>query len=57
MVHGAAPQAKTVVDAASEQVLTVLLSELPLKQAAALAAKITGLSRNVLYERGLQLKG
>ena len=56
MVHGAAPQAKTVVDAASEQVLTVLLSELPLKQAAALAAKITGLSRNALYERGLQLK-
>lgn len=56
MVHGAAPQAKSVVDAASEQVLTVLLSELPLKQAAALAAKITGLSRNALYERGLQLK-
>ena len=56
MVHGAAPRATSVVDAASEQVLTVLLSELPLKQAAALAAKITGLSRNVLYERGLQLK-
>ena len=56
MVHGATPQATTDVDAASEQVLTVLLSELPLKQAAALAARITGLSKNVLYERGLRLK-
>jgi 16S rRNA (cytidine1402-2'-O)-methyltransferase len=56
MVHGATPQATSVVDAASEHVLTVLLSELPLKQAAALASKITGLSKNALYERGLQLK-
>ena len=56
MVHGATPQATAVVDAASEHVLTVLLAELPLKQAAALASKITGLSKNILYERGLQLK-
>ncbi len=57
MVHGATPREDAVVDAAAEHVLSVLLSELPLKQAAALAAKITGLSKNVLYERGLQLKG
>ncbi len=56
MVHGATPREDAVVDAAAEHVLSVLLSELPLKQAAALAAKITGLSKNVLYERGLQLK-
>jgi len=57
MVHGAPPRDAAAIDAASEQVLAVLLSELPLKQAAALAAKITGLSKNVLYEQGLKLKG
>jgi 16S rRNA (cytidine1402-2'-O)-methyltransferase len=56
MVHGAAPRETSVVDSASEHVLTVLLAELPLKQAAALASRITGLSKNALYEHGLQLK-
>ena len=56
MVQGAAPRDPAAIDVASEQVLAVLLSELPLKQAAALAARITGLSKNVLYERGLKLK-
>ena len=36
--------------------LEVLLAELPLKQAAGLVAKMTGLSKNVLYEEGLKLK-
>jgi 16S rRNA (cytidine1402-2'-O)-methyltransferase len=56
MVHGAASRETSVVDSASEHVLTVLLAELPLKQAAALASRITGLSKNALYEHGLQLK-
>jgi 16S rRNA (cytidine1402-2'-O)-methyltransferase len=56
MVQGAPPRDPAVIDTAAEQVLAVLLSELPLKQAAALAAKITGLSKNVLYEQGLKLK-
>ena len=56
MVHGATPRAASAVDATSEHVLTVLLTELPLKQAAALASRITGLSKNVLYDHGLQLK-
>ena len=56
MVQGAPPRDPAAIDAASEQVLAVLLSELPLKQAAALTAKITGLSKNVLYELGLKLK-
>lgn len=36
-----------------EQVLDILLEELPLKQAAALASKITGERKNILYELAL----
>jgi 16S rRNA (cytidine1402-2'-O)-methyltransferase len=38
-----------------EEVLRILLEELPLKQAAALASKITGERKNVLYERALEI--
>jgi 16S rRNA (cytidine1402-2'-O)-methyltransferase len=43
----------TELDAAARHTLEVLLAELPLKQAAAMAAKITGVSKNRLYEYGL----
>ena len=56
LVQGAAPRDPAAIDAASEQVLAVLLSELPLKQAASLAARITGMSKNALYELGLKIK-
>jgi 16S rRNA (cytidine1402-2'-O)-methyltransferase len=36
--------------------LEVLLAELPLKQAASLAAKITGIKKNLLYELALRMK-
>ena len=36
--------------------LGVLLSELPLKQAVVLTARITGSSKNMLYEQALTLK-
>ncbi len=39
-----------------EQVLDILLEELPLKQAAGLASKITGKRKNVLYEMALAKK-
>ena len=44
-------------NAAADRVLTILLSECSVKQAAALAAQITGRKKNALYERALQLKG
>lgn len=39
------------------RMLGILLEELPLKQAAALLARITGLAKGLIYDAGLQLKG
>jgi 16S rRNA (cytidine1402-2'-O)-methyltransferase len=57
LVHGAAKPDATVIDTATERMLTVLMGELPLKQATSLAAQISGLGKNVLYEHALWLKG
>ncbi len=42
--------------AESNRILHILLAELPVKQAAALAAQITGQKKNALYERALDIK-
>lgn len=49
-------EAADAQDAEAERILAILLAELPLKQAASLAAQITGRKKNALYERALQLK-
>ena len=46
----------TGIDAESERILLILLKDLPVKQAAALAANITGLKKNTLYQYAIELK-
>lgn len=45
-----------LVDPAAVRVLELLLGELPVKRAAALAAEITGVRKNLLYQLALQRK-
>jgi 16S rRNA (cytidine1402-2'-O)-methyltransferase len=54
LVSGAVPQPGLSMEALGT--LSQLLEELPLKQAVRLATKITGASRNELYQRALHLK-
>lgn len=55
VVHAcAAPPADDALPAEAVRTLELLLAELPLKQAVALAAQISGAARNALYSHALQ---
>lgn len=56
LVQGAEAREDTAIDAESERILLILLKDLPVKQAAALAASITGLKKNALYQLALDLR-
>ncbi|HYD81615.1 MAG TPA: 16S rRNA (cytidine(1402)-2'-O)-methyltransferase [Paucimonas sp.] len=55
LIEGA-PAAADADDAEAERILAILLAECPVKQAAALAAQITGQKKNALYDRALRMK-
>ncbi|MDF0730728.1 16S rRNA (cytidine(1402)-2'-O)-methyltransferase [Pseudomonas entomophila] len=48
-----APDDEQAISAEAQRVLDLLLAELPLKRAAALAAEITGVRKNLLYQAAL----
>lgn len=54
VVHGAEAPAAQSLDLETQRVLDILLGELPLKQAAALTAEITGARKNTVYQAALQ---
>jgi 16S rRNA (cytidine1402-2'-O)-methyltransferase len=56
LVEGASV-ATDAADAEAERILQILLSECSVKQAANLAAQITGRKKNALYDRALEIKG
>ncbi len=53
LVRGAAPPAEDALAPEAQRVVEILARELPLKQAAALAAEITGVRKNKLYQLAL----
>jgi len=56
LVEGEQAAEAHAVDAEAERVLNALLDELPIKTAAKLAARITGVNKRALYDRALQIK-
>lgn len=53
LVAGAPPAQEAEISAEARRVLEILLRELPVKQAAALASDITGVRKNALYQLAL----
>lgn len=51
-----APEGEEAVSAEALRVLDLLMAEMPLKRAAALAAEITGVRKNLLYQVALERK-
>lgn len=54
LVAGAKPEKQSYIE--QQRVLKVLMAELPVKQAATLAAQICGAKRNELYQQALEIK-
>lgn len=50
LVHGNTGYNASIVDVEAQRILGILMKELPLKQAAALTARITGVKKNAVYQ-------
>lgn len=57
LVHGAEPDESPASDESLVHILRVLMEELPLKQAVALAARLTGRRRNAVYRMAVEIIG
>ena len=55
LIRGASSPQKDTLTPEAERILKVLLGEMSVKQAAQLTARITGLKKNVLYRRALDM--
>lgn len=55
VIEGAPAREQSETEAEMSRVLSVLLPEMPLKQAVMIAAKLTGLSKNQLYDVAVKL--
>jgi 16S rRNA (cytidine1402-2'-O)-methyltransferase len=55
LIHGAAAADQDALLSDADRQLRILLEELPVKQAATLVAKLTGLKKNAVYKRALEL--
>jgi len=56
VIHGQSQIETDPIADEQERVLSVLLEDLPLKQAVALAVKITGGNKNALYKMAVEFK-
>ncbi|PSF10492.1 16S rRNA (cytidine(1402)-2'-O)-methyltransferase [Marinobacter fuscus] len=56
VVRGSAPSEGETVDLDADRLLQLLLAELPVKKAAKIVAEVSGLGKNELYQRALELK-
>jgi 16S rRNA (cytidine1402-2'-O)-methyltransferase len=56
LIHGITRAERDAVDPEAARILKILLEEMPVSQATALAARITGLKKNRLYDYALRLK-
>lgn len=56
LVHGSMLGDSSKSETEAQRIVQILMAELPVKQAAALAAQITGLKKNALYDYALRLK-
>jgi len=55
LIHGAPAADQDALLSDADRQLRILLEELPVKQAATLVAKLTGLKKNAVYKRALEL--